>query len=203
MKKPKIILMLKAPVAGKVKTRLGTQLGAERACLIYRWLVEQQMREIPCGWQVHVFFDPASALGVMRAWLGEGHEYTAQRQGDLGQRLIQAGEEAFSVSDESLVFLGGDCPYVTTAILKQAGELLKLKQVVLGPSSDGGYYLIALNEVVFALFEGIEWSTERVLSQTIKKCEANGLTYGLLPELEDIDEADSWERAQKYFSLNL
>lgn len=207
MKTPKLLLMLKAPVEGKVKTRLASQLGADRACVIYRWLVERQMRQLPKGWMVQVTFDPVSALEVMRDWLGTDHCYVAQREGDLGQRINFAVEEAFSDlesgSEEPIVILGGDCPYVTTEILKQTAELLKKYQVVIGPSTDGGYYMIALNKAAPELFQDIEWSTERVLSQTIKKLNVMGLTYCLMPELEDIDEAESWERAQTYFSLNL
>lgn len=90
---PTVSLMLKAPIVGKVKTRLAASVGAERAALIYRRLVEHQVRSIPCHWPIHVCFSPAGALFEMREWLGPKLEYFPQCEGDLGDRLMRAAEQ--------------------------------------------------------------------------------------------------------------
>src|SRR5690606_6990431 len=84
--KPTVILMLKQPEPGLVKTRLALDVGPERACSIYRGLVERQLKSIPDDWDVEVCFAPATALGVMRDWLGQNYRFERQTEGDLGDR---------------------------------------------------------------------------------------------------------------------
>ncbi|MDX6767555.1 MAG: TIGR04282 family arsenosugar biosynthesis glycosyltransferase [Candidatus Methylacidiphilales bacterium] len=189
-------LMLKAPVAGRVKTRLAAQIGAEEACLAYRSLASWQCRVVPVEWDLVVHHDPPDAGPVMRAWLGDRPVYRPQVSGDLGDRLLGA-LESHDFSLGALVFLGGDCPYLDAGILRQAEACLNGgAEVVLGPARDGGYVLLGLGAAHRGLFERIEWSTPRVLEQTCARAKAAGLSVHLLEESEDVDDAASWDRAR-------
>jgi rSAM/selenodomain-associated transferase 1 len=200
--KPTAILMLKAPVPGAVKTRLATDLGPERACLIYRGLVERQLTSIPGDWDVEVCFAPEAAHEVMREWLGNSYRYAAQSEGDLGNRMATAVIRNLEAEKEYVVLLGGDCPYADEKILKQCEELLLSNDVVLGPSLDGGYYLMALKRYVPELFKDMIWSTESVFAETMKRAGKVGIVPALLPTLEDVDDVVGWKRAERSLGLN-
>jgi glycosyltransferase A (GT-A) superfamily protein (DUF2064 family) len=97
----------------------------------------------------------------------------------------------FKNGHEAAVIIGSDAPSLTTAMVDEAFVLLKQNDVVFGPSTDGGYYLVGLSRMAREIFEGIEWSTEKVLQQSIAKCESLGLTVATIRPLTDIDdEAD-------------
>lgn len=202
---PTVALMLKAPVGGRVKTRLAADIGEQEACLAYRRLVEHQIGKIPVGWRIEVHVDPPDAGGTMRTWLGSRPVYVPQAGGDLGVRLSAAlnpGAAAGTVPVDRfpVIFLGGDCPYLDEADLVAAEKLLESHEVVLGPAVDGGYVLIGMNKPHPELFQGIEWSTEHVLGQTLERARRTGLSVALLPEREDVDDLASWNRAEDYLN---
>jgi len=198
---PTVVLMLKAPVPGRVKTRLAVDIGDQAACAAYRRLVEHQIGQIPSDWRVEVHFDPPGGGGAMREWLGHRPLYVPQPAGDLGVRLSCAMNDGGAgdpdpVGRFPLVFLGGDCPYLEEKVLVEAAKSLESHEVVLGPAVDGGYVLIGMNSPHPELFRGIEWSTERVLGQTLDRARGAGLSVALLPVLEDVDDLASWKRAE-------
>ncbi len=195
---PTVCLMLKAPRPGYVKTRLAEKLGKGKAVKIYRQLVEHQLRQLPGRWPVQIHFTPASAASEMKVWLGKRRDYVSQCGGNLGKRLIHATNHAFEQGATSVIFLGGDCPYVTTSLLKETGRILEKAEVVLGPASDGGYYLIGLQRSLPKLFSNINWSTELVLNQTMDRIKSLGLKCQMLEVLEDVDNGASWLRASKF-----
>jgi rSAM/selenodomain-associated transferase 1 len=191
---PTIALMLKAPVAGQVKTRLAAGVGAAAACQAYRRLVEHQMGRIPAGWTVRVFFDPPDAGPSMRQWLGPNFVYTPQVQGDLGDRMLAVlSQHAFATGP--LVFVGGDCPYLDVKISEVVARELAQVDVVVIPALDGGYVLIGMRAPHPGLFRDIDWSTERVLEQTLTRARDLGLSVTCLEALEDVDDEASWLRA--------
>lgn len=199
MKPPTIALLLKAPRAGTVKTRLAATLGAARAATVYRHLVEHQIRALPHDWPATVHHAPPGAGPLMRRWLGPRHpglRFAAQGPGDLGARLAAAFAREFADGASAVLAIGGDCPGLDAAILRQAARALGRTDVVLGPARDGGYYLIGLKRSCARLFTGIAWSTPTVLTQTRARIRATGLTVTELPELEDVDDAAAWRRAQ-------
>lgn len=199
---PTVALMLKAPVPGRVKTRLAAGIGAQAACDAYRRLVEHQMRQIPEGWRVEVHFDPPEAGEVMREWLGDRPVYVPQSAGDLGARLVAAMRGGLGEGSNGerfpLLFVGGDCPYLDEATLTRARRALEQDPVVLVPAVDGGYVLIGMRSPDEVLFRGIDWSTERVLTQTLERVREAGLTAAVLAPLEDVDDSESWGRAMGY-----
>lgn len=196
---PTALLVLKAPREGAVKTRLGREIGMREAVLVYRRLVERQLREIPPEWATHICFAPAEAGEEMRAWLGGRSAFSAQREGDLGARLTDAAARHFLQSGAPLVLLGGDCPGLTADRLQEVAEVLRTHHVVVVPAVDGGYCLLALRAPCANLFRDISWSTAAVLEQTRARIAESGLSCCELEALEDVDDAASWRRALAAF----
>jgi rSAM/selenodomain-associated transferase 1 len=112
---------------------------------------------------------------------------------DLGQRMANAFARSFESGMEKVVLIGTDCPTLQSQHLNQAFEALTNSDLVLGPATDGGYYLIGMKRRSDYLFEGISWSTAAVLSQTLAVATAHGLDFTLLDELSDIDTQEDWE----------
>ncbi len=191
---PVVVVMLKAPRVGAVKTRLGAQIGLEAATAIYRVLVEHQLKSIPRGWRTEIHFSPADAGAEMQTWLGAAPAYFPQCEGDLGCRLTGAVAGAFERGARSVIVVGGDCPALDEACLRQAGMKLQTVDAVIGPALDGGYYLIALRRTAPRLFEEIPWSTENVLATSLARVEEAGLRHALLETKEDVDDLASLHR---------
>lgn len=198
---PTAALMLKAPVPGRVKTRLAAAegIGPEAACAAYRRLVEWQLARIPADWHVVVHHDPADAGSRMRDWLGERPRFRPQPGGTLGDRM-RAVMEAHDFSSGPLVYLGGDCPYLGDEVLQRVACSLEAHPVVIVPACDGGYVLLGLRAPFPELFDGIDWSTERVLAQTLERLRAAGREACVFPALEDVDDAGSWQRAENWMA---
>ncbi len=197
--RPVIVLMLKAPRLGQVKTRLGSALGEAAALEVYRQLAERQVAALPPNWSGAVHFAPADAEAEMKAWLQGRHpalHFVAQGAGDLGQRLAAAVAAEFSRGPEGVLVIGGDCPDLDGATLVAAADTLGSCDVVLGPARDGGYYLIGLRQPRPALFSGIAWSTPAVLEETREIARRSGLAIRLLATLEDVDDMESLARAR-------
>ena len=129
----------------------------------------------------------------MQSWLGPDLQVQRQGEGDLGDRLSQAFQTAFAEGKEAAIVLGTDCPELDAALLEQAFQELQLHDLVLGPASDGGYYLLGLRQPVPELFANIPWSTSTVLSQTLAIAEQLGLSIALLPTLSDVDYPEDLE----------
>ena len=191
-----ILVFLKAPRIGYVKTRLAQSIGLESALKIYRLLVERQLGELYPNTPIEVHYTPGDALEEMRDWLGSGYDFYSQCDGGLGLRLEYAVSHAFNRGAQSVICIGGDCPSLNRTHFTQTSLALQLdNDVVFGPSEDGGYYLIGLNEPHVELFRNISWSTATTLQESIQKSELLGLRMKLLETLYDIDEVDELNRA--------
>lgn len=193
---PVVVAMLKAPRAGFVKTRLAREVGAEEAAEIYRRLVEDQLAAVPRSWRVEVHMAPAEAAAEMRQWLGPRHAYYPQTEGDLGERLIHAVRGAFERAAAAVIVVGGDCPGLNDACLREAWAALASADVVLGPAFDGGYYLAGLRRPCPEIFRRIPWSSPVVLQATLDRVRGAALSHALLAVKEDVDDLASWRRAQ-------
>lgn len=196
--RPAILLFLKAPVPGRVKTRLARDLGAETACGIYCQMVERQLAALPAGWPVELHFSPASARADFAAWLGPYYNYYAQPEGNLGKRMRDAAAGAFERGHRKVILIGGDCPTLKADALAAAAHFLGGgADAVIGPASDGGFYLLGLRSCAGSLhvFEGIPWSTADVARVTIERIGAAGLCLARLKEKEDVDDLPAYRRA--------
>jgi rSAM/selenodomain-associated transferase 2/rSAM/selenodomain-associated transferase 1 len=188
----RLILMLKYPTPGTVKTRLAPALGPQRACALHRALVRQTLTEVErfasaASVAVEVRLAGAPDPAAERAWLGEGVVIRGQGDGDLGDRMDRAVTCAFTEGAGAVVVIGGDCPQLTAEHLDAAFAALAHSDAVLGPAADGGYYLIGQRRPLSALFQGIRWGSTEVLAQTLAVARAQSITVAQLATLHDID----------------
>ena len=191
---PVVMVFLKAPRRGEVKTRLAATVGADEATDIYRIMAESQLRRIPAEFITEVHFAPIGSEAEMRVWLGNGPQYFPQSSGDLGARLAHAFHQRLSREESPVFAIGADCPTLNEETLRQAAAALMMFDVVLGPAKDGGYYLIGMRRPLPQLFADIPWSSACVLKATVERAKSAGLTWHLLPVMEDIDDEESLRR---------
>lgn len=190
----RLIVFVKAPRPGTVKTRLAQSVGAESACQIYRELVGRVMREagsLPAG---ELRFSPADGLVEIEEWMPAGWRARPQAEGDLGQRMAEAFATAFREGVTRAVLIGSDCPQITRDDVRAAASALADHDAVFGPADDGGYWLVALRHPVPELFENIRWSTESALDDTLAAARRLGLKMRLLRMLSDVDTEADWLR---------
>jgi rSAM/selenodomain-associated transferase 1 len=186
-----VLVFVRAPEAGRVKTRLAAEIGAAAALRVYVRLAEHAVAAARAsGASVRVHFTPAEAGEAVRGWLGGSAEYLPQREGDLGERMRRAFDEAFAAGHGQVVVVGSDLPDVSADLLRRAFALLERHEAVLGPARDGGYYLLGLRRPVPDVFEGIAWSTPEVFAATVARLRAAGIEPALLETLADVDEAE-------------
>ena len=193
MSEPRIIIFVKAPRPGFVKTRLADAIGSKNACDAYCQLVNTllgSLAELP---HVELRFTPDDAGLEISGWLRDGWIAVPQGKGDLGQRMHRAIGQAKCPA----IVIGSDCPSINLTDISDAHEALEKHDVVLGPAVDGGYWLIGLRVPCPALFDGIRWSTDNVLKETLARSEKARLSVYLLHELADVDTEEDWEAYNK------
>jgi len=191
--------MTKAPRAGTVKTRLQPSLTAEEAAeLNICFLRDIAAAIVSSGGQskgVGVF-TPLGSEGEYENVLPSDFILIPQRGDSFGERLMNAATDLLRVGFESCCLINSDSPTVTADAFRQA--VVKLQDadnlIVLGPSDDGGYYLIGMRKVYRRLFEDIDWSTERVFTQTLDRARELTLSVHVLPKFYDIDDATALRR---------
>ncbi len=187
-----LIVCVKAPRPGAVKTRLAVSIGDKAACDAYRKMAGQLFSRLSALSNVELRFTPDDAASEIKPWLKTTWEMRPQGQGNLGQRIQAAFAEAFSRGAQRVAIVGSDCPSVTARDIEAAWIALKTTEVVIGPARDGGYWLIALSRPQPALFDGIAWSRDTVLRETLERAEIAGLQVKLLRELSDVDTEADW-----------
>jgi uncharacterized protein len=190
----RLIVFVKAPRAGFVKTRLAAALGPHGALAAYRALVDRVLGELSSLRDVELRFSPDDAASEISAWLRPGWSDAAQGEGDLGARMNRAFGEAFASGATRVVLIGSDCPHVTIADIAAAAAALADHDAVLGPAEDGGYWLVALRASAPGLFAQMEWSTADVLARTLARAQSLGLRVHLLRSLPDVDTVEDWQR---------
>ena len=137
----------------------------------------------------YLCFYPADSLEELRNWLGEEYLYIPQRGEDLGERMKNGFTEALAMNFKRVVLIGSDIPGLPLDFIEEAFQSLEEKDAVIGPSFDGGYYLIGFKDKKFfpGVFKGIPWSSERVFEETMKILKREGLTVHTLQPRRDID----------------
>jgi rSAM/selenodomain-associated transferase 1 len=186
-----VIVFAKAPVAGTVKTRLAGALGAAGAARLAARMLESTTAcalEAALG-PVEVCCAPDASHPAFTALARSTPPValTAQGDGDLGRRMQRAFERALASQARAIV-IGTDAPALDAAYLRDAATALLAHDAVIGPAVDGGYALIGLRRPAAALFDGVEWSTPRVLAQTRERLGRLGWRWAELAPLHDIDE---------------
>jgi uncharacterized protein len=195
-----LLVFLKWPEPGLAKTRLIPALGPEAAASVYRLLAEAVIgatRPQPGEYDRLLCFSPAEAAAKIQGWF-PGEAVWPQPEGDLGQRMASAFEEAFSRGAKRVALVGTDVPTLSRETVRATFRALGSADLVLGPAHDGGYYLLALEQPRPELFLGIAWSTPQVLAATRERAVALGLHTHLLDTLNDVDGIDDlaagWDR---------
>lgn len=198
MSAPLVLLFLKAPVPGKVKTRLAAEVGPEVAAAAYRQLVENQIRHIPPHWRLRVAYDPPDTLETFHAWLGKEVDCRPQTAGDLGGRLSAAVDEAFAEGQGPVFCIGGDCPNLCPDTFSEARSLLQQgKDIVFTPAEDGGYVLVGLNRPCPEIFESIPWSSPDTLRVSLIRAASAGRRVAQTSPRFDVDTRADLERATR------
>ncbi|UCF30538.1 MAG: TIGR04283 family arsenosugar biosynthesis glycosyltransferase [bacterium] len=202
----KLIIFTRYPEPGTTKTRLIPALGPEGAADLHRRMTEHTLNRVRplarSGFDLQVRYEGGNARRMVD-WLGPELEYRLQGEGDLGARMERAFRESFSEGYSEALIIGSDCPSLTEDDVSTASALLDSNQIILGPATDGGYYLLGIRsdapeEVFAALFQGIPWGTDEVLMRTVNSLAGVRVDLGLLDDKDDVDEpADlvAWERA--------
>jgi rSAM/selenodomain-associated transferase 1 len=188
-----VLVFFRNPEKGQVKTRLAATVGDDEALRIYGLLAEKTRLAVQGLPEVRRRVLYSSFVPERDEWDPLFFEKKIQTDGDLGQRMAEAFRAAFAEGADRAVVVGTDCPELSPDLLAQAfGALRDRAPVMLGPALDGGYYLLGMSAFFPELFEGIDWSTDRVLAQTLQRAQSLGKTCHLLPPLRDVDTEEDW-----------
>jgi len=201
-----IIIFTRFPEPGKTKTRLISTLGPHRAADLQKKMTEKigaaalrlkKERGVPI-----TFFFTGATKDAMAAWLGKSFGYHHQCSGNIGSRMRDAFTRTFRHTSDSVVLIGSDIPEITTEIMTEAFISLEINDSVIGPSHDGGYYLIGFRaqnaqQLIKVIFDRIPWSTEGVLDKSVQRLVDSGYSYSLLQTLHDIDRPEDIHVAKR------
>ena len=187
-----LIVFVRNPVLGTVKTRLAVSIGDEKALEVYKDLIEKCRREcLAVDAKKNLFYSKAI---LNDAWDNEAFTKYIQNEGDLGDKITAAFREIFK-EEGKVVIIGSDCYDLDAKTIEEAFEKLADSDVVIGPANDGGYYLLGTNSFQPELFQNITWSTELVLDETIQQAKFKNLSVSLLKELIDLDTLEDLEES--------
>lgn len=193
MKKNALILFVRNPEPGKVKTRLAATIGDEEALAVYQQLL-QLTHDMALGCDADRFLYYAGGIPSNDLWENEYFIKREQAGQDLGDRMCNAFREVLNMGYRGAVIAGSDCPGLTAAMIHTAFDQLDKTDVVIGPASDGGYYLLGMKELLVKLFVNKSWGTDQVLNETIGELHMARKNFELLHVLSDIDTADDLEQ---------
>jgi uncharacterized protein len=182
-----LMIFVRNPVQGKVKTRLAKTIGEKKALAVYKDLLESTFnstRDTDCH-KVVFYSDFVDNNDI---WDQNVFDKKVQFGRDLGERMKNAFTAMFGHGCKKVVIIGSDCPGISPAIIDNAFGMLDYTEAVIGPATDGGYYLLGLKQMHDDLFEKKSWSTSLLLNETIGELKARSIPFSLLPELPDVDE---------------
>lgn len=193
-----ILIFAKYPEAGRCKTRLAAGMGEANALAVYKALLGHTLRAArPLPARKILLVDPPERVRDAPEWAPGMDLYLDQAGGDLGDRLRRAMQERFDAGAERLLLIGCDCPQISKESLDGAFRDLEEKDVVLGPTEDGGYYLLGLKRPLPFLFQDIPWSTGKVLGNTLNILKKHSLSYLLRDVFSDVDTLEDFQRLRR------
>lgn len=190
-----LIIFAKSPIPGKVKTRLTPHITPTEAAELYRAFIADTMstvRKLKCE-RVTIAYTPSSAEATFHSICGQSVNYLPQKGDNLGERMENAFKHSFDKGSKRTVIIGTDSPTLPLSYIQKAFEALKEVHVTIGPTFDGGYYLIGLSEQNDTIFDGIDWSTSKVFGQTLARIQAANKQLYVLPPWYDVDTSDNLE----------
>ncbi len=191
MAKEALIIFVRKPELGKVKTRLAAAVGNEKALSIYMDLL-QHTHDIACGLQADKFVFYAGQIEHKDLWDEGIFAKELQDDADLGGKMKAAFSLLFNRGYSKIVIIGSDCFQLSSHIIETAFEALQNKDAVIGPATDGGYYLLGMKKPMAFIFDHKLWSTEKVFEQTTEDFHREKIAYSTLAMLTDVDTETDW-----------
>jgi uncharacterized protein len=183
-----LLIFIKNPILGQVKTRLAATIGTAEALRVYTQLLAATRRAAALLADVRCVVYYSDEIAENDAWHNDIFAKRQQLQSpDLGERMAAAFAEAFAAGAEKVVIIGSDCPDLTTAGIEAAFDALDACDMVLGPAADGGYYLLGLRTMQPNLWRDMTWSVATVCAETLRRAAQKNLSVQRLPTLTDID----------------
>ena len=198
-----LVIFIRFPHPGKVKSRLTRMLGPEKATVLYQLCAQKIIRELdglPGEVNKYLSYSDHRDKDKIRHWIGSRFRLIPQAEGDLGQRLEQSFRSLLEGGSGKAIIMASDVPDLSTDVVNDAVSALDNYDLVIGPCNDGGYYLIGMKRPHSELFKGITWSTDKVLEQTLTIAGEQGLSVFSLTTLRDIDTGDDlkeWVRSSE------
>lgn len=202
-----LILFVKAPRPGTVKTRLQPQLTPPIALQLYRAMVEDLLDTLSTlsNCDIHIYYHPADGYEEVLSWLGTKWHFHSQQGEDLGARMANAFADLMNQNYPKVVLAGSDIPSIDRQTIEEAFNQLGESDLVIGPCDDGGYYLIGMKQLHRQVFQDMTWSHSQVLEQTLHRAQEAGLKIKQLAMKSDIDSfADveefwnNWQKTSAY-----
>ena len=190
-----LIIFAKNPRLGNAKTRLAASVGPQAALMIYQQLLDHT-RKITKDLPIDKVLFYSESPWPSEFW-GDRYRHKKQSGGDLGDKMLEAFQWGFEQGYGRVCIIGSDCWELTAELVMQAFDLLNDQQVVLGPTYDGGYYLLGMNELHSILFQNKTWSSSKVLEETTEDLKRYGLCYKQLTVLNDVDAKQDLPQALK------
>lgn len=187
-----LIIFIKNPLTGKVKTRLARDSSEDYALKVYHALLKHT-RSVAIAVDATRYLYYSDHIQQVDQWDNGKYEKHVQITGDLGLKMKDAFQKALHIHDK-VVLIGSDCIQLSNSDIEAAFNKLDDYDAVVGPALDGGYYLIGLKNEIPEIFQDINWSTDEVASKTIDKILSSGYSCHLLRALSDIDYVDDWNR---------
>ncbi|MEX2403667.1 MAG: TIGR04282 family arsenosugar biosynthesis glycosyltransferase [Balneolales bacterium] len=191
--KAALIIFVKNPKLGKVKTRLAESIGNQEALDVYLQLLAHTRgitSHIPV--QAHVFY--SDYVDEKDIWENAEYFKHQQRGANLGDRMQNAFMKIFDQGYQKAVIIGSDCFEIEADNINKAFDLLEGYDAVIGPAMDGGYYLLGMSKLIPAVFENKKWSTQSVFEDTIRNLQQENMSWQELPILRDIDTEKDWDK---------
>jgi uncharacterized protein len=192
-----LIIFAKLPRVGEVKTRLGASIGMQKAAEVYadlaRHVFDIATELAALETRVYLMYAPGVQEADIVRWVERDFIFREQRGETLGDRMRDAFELVFQEGAKESVIIGTDIPDLSVRVIQEAFSHLATHEVVIGPSADGGYYLLGLSVPDRDIFDAIPWSTDAVLRDTVTKLQHLGRSYAMLEVLTDVDHVAEYE----------
>ncbi len=188
-----ILLFVKYPEKGKVKTRLAKDIGQDFALYLYENFVLDILEKLSgCSHNLIIYYYPRRDISSVKKWLGDRYFYSPQNGENLGERMRNAFDNVFSEGFSEVIIIGSDIPDLPIELIDKAFNEMDKHDAVIGPSYDGGYYLIGMKKEKFLpeIFEKIEWGTEQVFDDTMRIFGKEKYNVYVLQKMRDIDTID-------------
>ncbi len=181
-----LIVFVKNPELGKVKTRLAKDIGNKDALAVYQKLLKTTIEAAQdCRADVCFYFSNSVDANI---WPKD--QSKIQSGDDLGEKMKNAFQDGFSEGYERIVIIGSDLPDMSSDLINKSFQSLSFMDTVIGPASDGGYYLLGMKKMMTELFENVRWSSDEVLETTLERLTKKKESYFLLETKNDIDTSD-------------